>query len=119
MAFLHDDTIDHIMYVGPSNLCFAEPDNHPMENRTTSLEFKTTLHRSPELNQELGLDSTPTDPGELELLSGGVVGTPSVLGSYFQIWIKTRCRQTKKKPCVMSSTRQFERRVTNRKGEKV
>ena len=119
VVFLHNDTIDLIMSVGPSDLCFAEPDDHPTEDRMKSLEFKTTLNSSLELNKEPGLDLTPTDPGELEPLSGGVVGTPSMLGSYFQIWIKTRSWQTKKKQCVMSSTRQYERRATNRKGEKV
>ena len=78
VTFLHDDTFDLIMSADPSDLCFAESNNRPMEDGTVS---KTILNGHPELNQELGLDLTPEDPGELEPLSGGVVS--SVLEELF------------------------------------
>ena len=55
VTFLQNDMVDLIMSEGPSDLCFAESDNHPTADRMTSSELKTILNNSPELDQELGL----------------------------------------------------------------
>ena len=82
-TFLQNDMVDLILSAGPSDPCFEESDDHPTEDRTTSLEMKTTFNSSPELNQEPGLGSTPIDTGELRPLTGGLVDTPDVLGELF------------------------------------
>ena len=41
VTFPHNDTVHLIMSADPSDLCFAESDNHTTEDRTTSSELKT------------------------------------------------------------------------------
>ena len=69
VTFLQNDMVDLIMSAGPSDPCFAESDDHPTEDRTTSSELKTILNNSPELDQELclilttALHTAPKQPG--------------------------------------------------------
>jgi hypothetical protein len=47
VTFLHDDTFELIVSADPSDLCFAEYDDRPKEDRTTSTELNTILNGCP------------------------------------------------------------------------